>query len=134
MLVDLAERGRIVAVRTVAARVLRGSLHHLGIDFLALSDGLGEVTLVPLSSITALSPEPGTPSTLGDRMVQTNGTLAHALVDVAGEGSTVSLHSVAGDRFAGRLAAVGRDVLVVATASGHQSYVPLPAVNDVVVK
>jgi hypothetical protein len=129
LLVDLSERQGPLALQTVVGRLLRGSVATLGTDFVALSGAPDGTILVPLTMVTAVSPEPGTAPTVGDRFEATTAAFAAVVADLAGDRPTVTLHTTAGGRVAGTLWSVGRDFGVVRAPAGD-TYVPFTAVND----
>ncbi|CAN5733752.1 hypothetical protein BH10ACT1_BH10ACT1_00510 [soil metagenome] len=133
VLVDLAERGQQLAVSTLAGRVVRGVVHAVGADFVALRSPGGEEGLVPLDAVTAVRAEPGSTPTVGDRAVQVLATLAGSLAELAVDRPWISLHTRQGEAVVGQLRRAGRDVLSVRTDGGATTYLPLANLNDVVV-
>lgn len=129
LLVDLTERQGALAFQTRAGRVVRGRAVTLGADFIAIVGAQDGTALVPLSMVVAVSPEPGTVPSVGDRPETTTATLAATLADLAAERPTVTLHTTASGRVAGTLWSAGQDFGVVRAAAGD-TYVPFIAVND----
>jgi hypothetical protein len=130
MLIDLTERQGAMAVRTVGGPVVRGRVATLGADFVAVTGAGGGTTLVPLSVVTAVSPEPGTTPTVGDRPESTTATFAVTVAELVADRPSVTVHTVGGDRLAGALWTVGQDLLVVRADPTADTYVPFTAVND----
>lgn len=130
LLVDLAERQGSMAFHTRAGRVVRGLAVTLGADFIAISGAPDGTSLVPLSMVMAVSPEPGTTTSVGDRPEKTTATFAGTLADLAAGRPPVTLHTTAAGRAAGRLWSVGRDFGVVRAPVGD-TYVPFSAMNDI---
>ena len=130
VLTDLVERRAPVAVHTGAGRVLRGELHTLGLDFVVVAGPGGERTVVPVTALTSVHPEPGTKSTVGDRRGCTTATLDVTLVELASDRPAVSVHTVSAERVMGRLWWVGRDVICI-RADAAEHYLPMSSLNDV---
>ena len=138
VLIDLAERGAGVALTTAAGRVLRGTLQSLGNDFVGLGAPGGESTLIPLGAVTSLRADPDSPPSRGDRPVRVDADWTTTLTELAADQPKVSLHGLAGDRLAGVLWSVGRDLLTLRIdgpklPTASLVYVPLTAVNDLTV-
>lgn len=129
---DLAERGLLVAVATSAGRTIRGSVVTVGVDFVGLRAANGERVLIAIAAITALRPEPGSTATSGDRTVPGGASLGAVLAELATGGSRVSVRTNDGAAVAGRLRAVGTDVLTLQGDVSSLTYIPLARVNDVV--
>lgn len=132
VLLDLGERDQVLAVATRTGRAVRGVVRTVGEDFVGLRAPGGEGIIVPLAAITCIRPEPGTPATLGDRLVQVDATLGAVLHHLAAERPWVTLHTISGEGLSGELRSVGQDLLVLATTAGDSTYVPLATVSDVV--
>lgn len=109
-LVDLAETGARVALRSSSGRVNHGGLQALGRDFVLL-DGGGELRLVSLASIVSVLPSVGQryPAAAGDRAAPLDLTLVELLAGLAPDRPRVTLVS-GGVALAGELRAVGVDV------------------------
>lgn len=132
-LVDLAERGVLVACSTGPGRSLRGRIGTIGLDFVGLTAPNGQRVLVALAAVGSVRPEPGTGTTIGDRRVTQDRTLAAALADLADEDRAVIVHTIAGDAVSGTLRTVGVDVVSVRPAGAAEVYVALATVTDVTV-
>ncbi len=132
ILVDLAERGEDVVVRTIAGRAHRGRVRAVGEDFVALATGAGDV-LVRHDAVTSLRPE-GTPVRGSDRAEALALTLAEALAVVAEDRPHVLVVGRDGTAAAGELRSMGRDVLVLHQPEAQGTvYLPVAAVAEVVV-
>lgn len=131
LLVDLTERATALAVHTRADRVVRGHPVVLGADFLVVEGTNRSTSLVPLHMVVGVTPEPGSPSTLGDRPQTTTGTLARALADLVVDRPQVDLHTSQTRRVSGTLWSLGHDFVTVRSPAGD-TYVPLAAVNDLI--
>ena len=115
LLVDLAERGETVALRTAHGRTLTGRITLVARDAIALDSGAG-LSYIKLDRITALRRAPGVradePS--GDRPPPRTTSLAALLADLAPERPRVALVLDGEPALAvGELRAVGVDVLTV---------------------
>lgn len=131
VLADLAERRAPVTLHTLAGRVLDGTISTLASDFVGLTGRRGDTSLVPLGCLTGVRAEPGSRSTTGDRPSGRLGeSLGSALVTLAAERPRVVVHTLAGDRFVGRLWSAGQDVVVVRSGAGEPTYIRSDAVND----
>ena len=129
ILVDLAERQGTMAMQTRAGRVVRGRAVTLGADFVALAGAQDGTVLVPLQMVTAVSPEPGTLPSAGDRAETTSTSFANAVADLAADRPTVTVYTHGSGRVTGTLWSVGQDFGVVRAPAGD-TYVPFAAVND----
>lgn len=129
---DLAERSHLVAVATAAGHTLRGTVVTVGGDFVGLRAVSGERVLIPILVVTSLRPEPGSTPTSGDREVPSGASLGAVLSDLAAERRRVSVRTDDGAVMAGRLRAVGSDVLTMQGDVSSLTYIPLARVNDVV--
>ena len=132
VLVDLAERNRLLAVQTRAGRTLRGAVRTLGTDFVGLSGVAGDSTLIPLTAVTSVRPEPDSIESLGDRTVTVAASFDLTIAELAADRRRVSVHTTGGDHHAGLLWGVGRDLLVLRTDDAGSVYLRLAALNDVV--
>ncbi|MEO6629664.1 MAG: hypothetical protein ABIP03_13985 [Aquihabitans sp.] len=130
VLVDLAEQRRLLVAQTKAGRTLRGTVRTIGADFVELRTVTGDTTYLALGAVMSLRPEPGTVDTSGDRAVVLAATLDVAISELAADRPRVSLHTLGGEHHAGLLWTVGRDLLTVRTNDGVATYVPLTALND----
>lgn len=128
LLVDLTERGTLVAVHTRACRVVRGSIVVLGADFLVVTASRS-TSLVPLHAVVGVTPEPGSPTSLGDRPLTTSSTFTGALADLAVDRPRVNVHTSQTEGVSGTLWSLGRDFMAVRSPAGD-TYMPFDAVND----
>jgi hypothetical protein len=115
VVVDLAERGEAVVVRTAQGRTLTGRITLVARDAIAVESGAG-VSYVKLDRITAVRRAPGLradePS--GDRPPPRSTSLAALLADLAQQRPRVALVLAGEPALAvGELRAVGVDVLTV---------------------
>jgi hypothetical protein len=115
VIVDLAERGETVALRTVQGRTLTGRMTLVARDAVAIESGMG-VSYVKLDRVTAVRRAPGLradePS--GDRPPPRSTSLAALLADLAPQRPRVDLVLAGEPALAvGELRAVGVDVLTV---------------------
>ncbi|MDW3218680.1 MAG: hypothetical protein R8F63_08700 [Acidimicrobiales bacterium] len=134
VLLDLAERGRPVAARTVGGRLVRGPVTALGADFLVIREQrLGDV-MVPLGTLATVRAAPGDPPPVGARPVSFAIVLAEALVELAADRPTVVV-AVAGEELRGELCRAGRDVVAVALTDQHREVVSIAtaAIDHVIV-
>lgn len=131
VLLDLGEREQLLALSTATGRTLRGVIRTIGTDFVGLRSPTGEGALVPLRTITAIRPEPGSGPTVGDRVVQVDASLSNVLSNLATERPWVSVHTLCGTGLAGELRAVGQDLLVLRSGAEGTTYVPIGTVSDV---
>ncbi len=120
VLLDAAERGDRVAVRTTSGRTIRGEITRVALDGVVLEGSLG-TSYVPFAGIASFR-APGTRPVVepsGDRPPPRTGTLAALLADLAAERPRVAL-SVAGEQalLTGELRAASADVLTLSRADG----------------
>jgi hypothetical protein len=132
-LLDLAEAGTSVAVGTTAGRTHHGVVLLVGTDFVVVGGGAGESWLAT-ACVTTVRPGPeerGRPAS-GDRPA-IDLRLVEALGRVADDRPELVVLLVGGEQLAGRLWAVGQDVITVALAGDHRAlvYVSAPAVLGV---
>ncbi|HEX2851397.1 MAG TPA: hypothetical protein VHN98_12625 [Acidimicrobiales bacterium] len=135
IILDLAERGGPVTIRTAAGRVHRGRVVALGRDFVVVREGELPPVFVALSAAVAVRPVPSDRSAAiaGARRPPLEASLAAVLAGLAGERPRIHL-AVAGDAqvIAGELRAVGSDVAVLRSDDGSTLYVHLDTVLEVV--
>ena len=105
-LLDLAERGTTVAVRTTAGRMVQGPLTLVGRDVIAIGSTL--VASPAIATVRGLARR----DTSGDRDVADRVTFAAVLGDLAASHARVAV-VVAGDPVVGQLLAAGADILTV---------------------
>ncbi|HUR22360.1 MAG TPA: hypothetical protein VMZ73_00665 [Acidimicrobiales bacterium] len=117
VLVDLAEQGAGVAVRTTASRTLQGRIAAVAGDFCVVRHEGGMVTLVTFATIASVRPEPdrrtedaGSSRTPGAR-VRPALSLAEVLARLAPERPRLRIVvEGGGEALAGELRSVGADV------------------------
>lgn len=117
LLLDLSERGVVVALGTTAGSVLRGRIAAVAADFvlIAHSDG-GQVCLVALGCLATVRPEPGRHQSeaTADRAAPLTATLADVLAGMAADRPRVRIVGVAAaGAVTGELRAVGADVMTL---------------------
>ncbi len=133
MLVDLAEQGRAVVVRSCTGRSHRGAIRAVGTDFCIVAGSHGQV-LVARAAIDAVRVEPGgdRPTPLGDRTVELEADLVTAIAGLAGERRRVQVVTVGGESLAGELRTVNLDSLSVRLdGDGAVAVVPAGSVAEV---
>jgi hypothetical protein len=111
-LLDLAERGGPLTVRTTDGRHHTGTLAALGGDFAVIRTETGADVFVALRAVARVRPGAAAPAATGDRPVPSTTVLLDVLATAAAERPRVSL-VVAGEAVAGELRAVGFDVVTV---------------------
>jgi hypothetical protein len=137
LLVDLAEEGAEVTVRTSAGRAHQGPIVAIGRDFVIVGARAG-YTCIVLDALAAVRRRPGRhPSdTSGDRPAPRLVTLAAHLADLAPEGRRVAV-AVTGEPalLTGELRAVGRDIATLRLDGDPPvtAYVALRSVSEVLV-
>ena len=125
-LLDLAERGRSVRITTASRRRHVGSIQLVGLDFLVVADAW-----VALAAVTSVGVVEGGATATGDRPA-TDLLLVEALARVAPERPGLAVVTSGGEVVAGRLLAVGADVLTLRLdGDGGTAYVPAAAVLEV---
>jgi hypothetical protein len=133
-MLDLAERGRRLALRTSDGRSHTGSLVALGADFAVVRTGAGVDVLVALGSVASVRPGPA-PAATGDRPTPSRTRLLDVLSVAAEDRPRVSL-VVAGEAVAGELRAAGADVVTVLLDGPERvpAYVAAAAISEVVLQ
>jgi len=122
VLVDLAERGSPVAVRSAAGRAVRGRVAAVGADFVVVrEERLGDL-IVPLRSLATVRSAPGEPPVVGDRPASLVIALAEVLVELAADRPLVVI-SAGGEEVRGELRSAGIDVVAVNIASTRHDVV-----------
>lgn len=136
-LVDLAERGSAVAVRTEAGRAHHGVAVAVGSDYCVVRADTGAEVHLHLSAIATVRPHPGERhvAAAGDRRAPFDLRLLEVLGRAAAERNRVTLVTRGGDVVAGRLLAVGADVVSVRLDGGatEPCYVAAAAITEAVV-
>lgn len=136
VLVDLAEQGAGVAVRTTAGRTVHGRLAAVARDFCVLRHDAGMATFLTFSAMAAVRPEPGHRSGDADsaRLSASALGLADVLARLAPERHRVRVVvDGGGEALAGELRSVGADVATVRLDGDPPAtvYLQLGAVREV---
>jgi hypothetical protein len=133
-LLDLAERGAVVAISVLGGRRLDGRVLALGHDVVLLAERDDRV-IVALASVVTFRPAPGAGGHVatGDRPAAVDVGLAELLARVAADEPDVAVTLVTGDALNGRLLAVGADVVSIRVAAGDAgvAYCSTSAVSSV---
>jgi hypothetical protein len=125
-LLDLAEQGRSVRITTASRRRHVGPIRMVGLDFLVVADAW-----VALATVASVGVVEGGGAATGDRP-GTDLLLVEALARVAPERPQLAVVTSGGEVVAGRLLAVGADVLTLRLeGEGGTAYVPAAAVLEV---
>ena len=129
-LVDLAERGDHVAVRTRSGRTHRGSITAVGADFVVVADAY-----VRLAAVVAVRGGPASVAVAtGNRAVPRDMPLSAVLAERAVDRPVVVVVPDAGSEpVRGELRSAGVDLLTVVLDDGSACHVPLAAVGEVLV-
>jgi hypothetical protein len=134
VLVDLAERGDLVALTTASGRRHRGQLRSVAGDFCVLHAASGHQVLVSFTALASVRCEPGRPAAGGDRDIVSRRSLADHLAALADRRPRLTVTTRAPDEtVSGVLRSVGRDVLVVGLDGDARGvvYVPVASVAEV---
>lgn len=134
-LVDLAEAGTPVALRTTAGRTHRGAVVAVGRDYCSLAVAGGTVH-VALAAVGVVRPEQAVAAPAsGDRPPALDLTLGEALSRLLAERPRVMLVVAGGEPVVGELVAVGAEVATVVVGGGRTSvcYVSLARLEEVFV-
>ncbi len=130
LLIDLGERQAEVTVRLVNGGGHHGMIGDVGIDYCRLDTAQGPV-LIPLESLVAIRPAPGTPTGFSDR-AGSDATLTEVLGDLAAERTEVALTTVTGDGpILGPVLTAGGDIVVIGTAGSQHTIVARDKIGDV---
>jgi hypothetical protein len=135
---DLAERRLPVVLRVAGSRTFRGSLVAAEADLVALRSDADQLVVVRADAVRSLRPQPGVPVAVatGDRQRVAGRRLVDVLQELTEERARVLL-GLDGieEQVAGRLRALGEDVVTLELESTPRAlvYLPLQAVQDVVV-
>lgn len=133
-LVDLAERGSRVVVRTETGRAHVGVVEGVGGDYCVVRAENGAAAHLRLAALTTVRPSPGerhAPAT-GDRVATADTLLLEALGRVVHERPEVALVTRGGDVVVGTLRAVGADVVTVWPGPGPGTEGPCYVVADAI--
>lgn len=136
VLVDLAEQGAGVAVRTTGGRVLQGRVAAVAGDFCVIRHDGGMATMLAFGAIASLRPEPGHRSGDADsgRTSPPALMLADVLARMTPERPRVRVTTEgAGEAITGELRSVGVDVATVRLEGDPPGtvYLQLPCVREV---
>lgn len=137
-LVDLAERGSRVVVRTEAGRIHAGVVEVVGGDYCVVRTDTGAAAHLLLAAVATVRPSPGerhAPAS-GDRGAAADLRLLEALGRVVHERPRVAVVIRGGEIVVGVLRAVGADVVTVRPGSGTEGpcYVAAGAITEVVLE
>jgi hypothetical protein len=132
VLCDLAERGVPVVVGTMPDGQHRGTVSAVASAFVVLSVGAREV-LLALDAVAVVRPEPGAATPVGDRPVDVELRLIDALSYLLEERARVLVRVRSGERVAGELRALGRDVVSIALDGNSRAvaYVPVESIAEI---
>lgn len=135
-LLDLAERGVAVTVRTVAGRVSHGVILAVATDFVVLRCRDRSDVCLRLAALVTVRPDTGLrqgPAT-GDRPAPLDLLLVEVLAGLAPDRARVGL-VVSGDVVSGELRAVGADVVTLRLEGGRPAtcYLAAGSIDEVVV-
>lgn len=137
-LLDLAERGSAVAVRTTTGRVSHGAVVAVGTDFVVLRAEDRRDVCVRLAAVATVRPQVGERhvSATGDRPAPLDLLLVEVLAGLAPDRPRVALVTSAGELIAGELIAVGADVVTLRLDGDRRTlcYVAATAVDEVVIE
>lgn len=139
-LVDLAERGSRVVVRTETGRAHAGVVEGVGGDYCVVRSDTGVAVHLRLTALTTVRPSPGerhVPAS-GDRVVAAGSLLVEALGRVVHQRPDVALVTRGGDVVVGTLRAVGADVVTVwpgpGTGTEGPCYVAADAITEALIE
>ena len=131
VLVDLAEHGRSVTVRTSVGHRHRGRLVLVGLDVVGLRSFEGVLLLARLDAITSVRPQPGTPLVTGDERLDATITLRGEMGKLSRDRPRLVVTTSGEEALVGTLMGVGRDVATMAIDAGGKVYVALGSVVEV---
>lgn len=134
-LVDLAESGSTVVVRTESGRSHHGAIIEVGSDYCKLRADSGAQPLVRLSAVVSVRPHAGErqPPATSDRAPARDHRLVEALGWVVEDRPRVMLVVRGGEVLAGQLRSVGSDVVTLRLdgEGGQGCYVAEAAITEV---
>ncbi len=135
VLLDLAERGRPVTVRTLVGHRITGPIIAVGADFIAVADARLGDTLMPTTRIATVQPAPGDDLPAGDRRHDVVLAFGGALMKLAAERPEVMV-GVGGETLRGELRTASTEVvtLVIADERREPISIALAAIDHVVVR
>ena len=135
-LVDLAERGSRVVVRTQTGRAHAGVVESVGADYCVVRSDSGVAAHLRLAAVATVRPSPGDrhAAASGDREAAGDVRFLEALGRMVHERPQVVLVTRGGDVVVGRLRAVGADVVTVwpgpAPGTDGPCYVAADAITE----
>jgi hypothetical protein len=137
-LVDLADSGRLVVLRTETGRVHQGWLGEVAGDHCTVETTAGRPVVVALAAVAAVQPRNplARERAVGDRRPTSSRTLREQLQRLAwSQPRVVVTTRGAADALSGELVAVGQDVVTLSLdgAGDRTCFVRLDAVAEVVV-
>ena len=135
VLLDLAERGRPVIVRTLAGHRVTGPIIAVGADFIGIRDPRLGDTLMPTTRIATVQPAPGDDLPAGDRRHDVVLAFGDALMELAAERPEVMV-GVGDETLRGELRTASSEVvtLVIADERREPISIALTAIDHVVVR
>lgn len=125
-LLDLAESGAPVTIRTTVGRTFTGVLELVADDFVVVGSDCWLATV----AVATVRPGPGAGAAAGDRAAA-DLTLLDALALVAADRPRAAFVVEGGDTVAGELLAVGSDVVTVRLDGAGVTYVSSAAIRAV---
>ena len=133
VLLDLAERHGLVALRTSDGRQRRARIRGIGADFVALESSDGQRSLLRLDAVIAVTGTGDHDLPSGDRSITSTIDLVTALAGLVMDRTDVVLRPGAGEPLSGELRSVGFDVARLRTESPAQTVaVNLASIAEVV--
>lgn len=136
-LLDLAERGSLLSLRTTTGRAHHGRVVAVGTDFVVVG-GEGSRTCVRLGAVSSVRPAAGERhgAPTGGRTAPLDLLLVEVLAGLAPERPRVAVVTAADGAVSGDLLAVGADVVTVRLDGNPRTpcYVALAAVLEAVVE
>ena len=134
-LLDLAEAGTAVTVKTNGGRTHHGTVAGVGTDFVAVRTSAQALAFVAFAAIAAvrLRPGPAARPPTGDRPAAVDLSLLEALAGAAPDRPRVLLAPHSGEALVGELRAVGKDVVTMTIEGDAKAlcYVPAQSVTEV---
>lgn len=138
VVLDLAEQGSAVVVRTIAGRTHRGRVLGVGTGAIAVRDEGRAPVLIAMGAVTSVrphaAPEGRSRDVAGGRPAPLDLSLIRLLGVLAEEHPRVQVSCPGEEPFAGALRSVGADLLTVRLDGDRRllAHVPVAAVADVV--
>ena len=140
VILDLAERGTTILVRTIAGRLHRGRVVGVGASVLALQDGGRPPVLLTVAGVTSARPDPAVDDHGLERATDVSGNrpapidvpLGQLLAVLAEDRPRVQVAVPGDEPVAGELRAVGSDVVTLRLDGRRLVHLRLAAVVEVV--